>query len=110
MALKKYLQNPSATHCNDPLLMKTLNKYNREPVLLLDDLVPGEFFLWNQNEVFRKGKKLRKRYICFHVPTNRKYFFSPVAEVKRIPSVDGNLPSAHILSQHVQRIGGKLYS
>jgi SprT protein len=83
VALKRYLQNPSATHCNDPWLMKVLNKYNTVPALHLDDLKEGALFLW-KGETFKKGKKLRKRFLCIHLNSRRKYIFSPVAEIERL--------------------------
>lgn len=83
-ALKKYFINPSATHCDDPSLMKVLNKYNKQPVFHLEDLEENGLFLWNGGRVFRKGEKLRKRYKCYELRTRRIYLFSPVAEVKKM--------------------------
>lgn len=83
-ALKKYFINPSATHCDDPSLMKVLNKYNKQPVFHLEDLEENGLFLWNGERVFRKGEKLRKRYKCYELRTKRIYLFSPVAEVKKL--------------------------
>lgn len=83
-ALKKYFINPSATHCDDPVLMKVLNKYNKQPVFHLEDLEQNGLFLWTDGRVFKKGEKLRKRYKCYELRTNRIYLFSPVAEVKKM--------------------------
>ncbi|MEO6167371.1 MAG: SprT-like domain-containing protein [Chitinophagales bacterium] len=83
-ALKKYFINPSATHCDDPLLMKVLDKYNKQPVFHLEDLEENGLFLWNEGRVFRKGEKLRKRFKCYELRTKRIYLFSPVAEVKKL--------------------------
>jgi hypothetical protein len=85
-ALKKYLVDPSSTHCDDPKLMKVLNKYNREPTLHLEDLPRNALFEWSNGRVFKKGEKLRKRYKCYDLKTQRIYLFSAVAEVKKIIS------------------------
>lgn len=83
-ALKKYLINPAATHCDDPGLMKVLNRYNRHPALHLEDLDEHALFVWGGDRVFKKGEKLRKRYKCYELKTNRIYLFSPIAEVKKV--------------------------
>ena len=82
-ALKKYLVNPSATHCDDPHLMKVLNSYNKQASLHLEDLAADSVFEW-ANKQFRKGEKIRKRYRCVELATSRTYIFSPVAEVKHL--------------------------
>ncbi len=86
MALKNYFINPSATHCVDPVLIKVLNKYNRQPVFHLEDLEEDGLFLDGGGRLFRKGTKLRKRYLCVEIRTKKKYLFSPVAEVVRVES------------------------
>jgi len=83
-ALKNYFINPAATHCADPVLVKVLNQYNRQPVFHLEDLEPHGLFIWKDGRVFKKGEKLRKRYKCIELRTNRMYLFSPVAEVKKM--------------------------
>jgi hypothetical protein len=83
-ALKIYLINPASTHCNDPHLIKVLNKYNKKPALHVQDLDSNALFLWNDGKIFKKGEKLRKRYKCYEIKTNRIYLFSSIAEVKRL--------------------------
>jgi hypothetical protein len=80
-ALKKYLVNPLATHCDDPHLMKVLNRYNKQPILHLEDLDDNALFAWHDGRIFRKGEKLRKRFKCYEVKTSRIYLFSAAAEV-----------------------------
>ncbi len=86
MALKRYFINPSATHCADPVLTKVLNKYNKRPVFHLEDLEQDGLFLYGGGRLFRKGAKLRKRYLCVEVKTKKQYLFSPVAEIERVES------------------------
>ncbi|MBA3649384.1 MAG: hypothetical protein H0W62_12670 [Chitinophagales bacterium] len=83
-ALKRYLINPSATHCVDPDLVKVLNTYNKKSVLHLDDLREGMLFSSHGNRTFRKGERLRKRFKCYEIKTNRIYLFSPMAEIKKV--------------------------
>lgn len=83
VALKKYLINPAATHCDDPELIKILNRYNKKPALHLQDLGHNDLFIWTNGKIFRKGEKIRKRYKCYEVSTNHLYLFSPTAEVKK---------------------------
>ncbi len=83
-ALKIYLMNPAATHCDDPQLVKVLNKYNKKPALHIQDLESNALFVWIDEKIFKKGEKLRKRYKCYEVKSNRIYLFSPMAEVKRL--------------------------
>ena len=83
-ALKKYLVNPAATHCDDPQLIKILNKYNKNTALHLEDLEEHALFSWNNGMIFKKGEKVRTRYKCYEVKTNRLYLFSPAAEVEKI--------------------------
>jgi len=35
--------------------------------------------------IFKKGEKLRKRYRCEEVATQKVYLFSPVFEVELVP-------------------------
>lgn len=82
-AVIRYLDNPAASSCTDLNLFRVLQRYDkpRENVHTVEQL-PGEtIFALKDGRVFRKGPKLRKRYRCTEVATNRIYLFSPVAEV-----------------------------
>ncbi len=76
--------NSAAYHCDDPQLVKVLNKYNKKTALHIQDLESNALFAWNDEKIFKKGEKLRKRYKCYEVKSNRIYLFSPMAEVKRL--------------------------
>lgn len=88
MALKRYFINPSATHCADPVLIRVLNKYNAIPVLHLEELEANALFKVGGSRIFRKGRKLRKRYQCVELQSGNIYLFSPVAEVKRVKDIN----------------------
>ena len=77
------LKNPAATSCAEDDLLRVLRRYdkhNGSP--LVEELPPQSLFRTEDGRVFRKGKKLRKRYQCMEVATGRVYLFSPVYEVE----------------------------
>ena len=79
-ALQSYLQNPAAASCSDDGLVRTLKRYDKQPVLTIEEL-PHESIFKFGDKTFKKGQRLRKRYKCVEVGTRRIYLFSPVAEV-----------------------------
>jgi hypothetical protein len=83
-ALKKSLHNLPASSCADEDLMRVLKGYdqNAGDILLVEQLPEGACFLLEDKRVFRKGKKLRKRYQCVEVATGKLYLFSPIYEVR----------------------------
>jgi hypothetical protein len=50
--------------------------------MLVEQIPEGGCFSLEDQRVFRKGKKLRKRYQCVEVATGKLYLFSPIYEVK----------------------------
>ena len=83
-ALKKSLHNLPASSCADENLMRVLKKYDENPsdLLLVEQIPEGSCFSLEDQRVFRKGKKLRKRYQCTELSTGKLYLFSPIYEVK----------------------------
>ncbi len=83
-ALKKNLHDLPASSCADEDLMRVLRRYDEksEDLLLVEQIPEGGYFSLEDNRVFRKGKKLRKRYQCVEVATGKLYLFSPIYEVK----------------------------
>ena len=84
LALTNYLENPAASSCGDLPLTKTLARYNKRPVLHLEDLPEGLEFIAHDGRKYLKGKRLRKRYTCVNVQSKQVYLFSPIAEVKKV--------------------------
>jgi SprT protein len=80
--LLSYFKNPAATSCTDEKLNKALRKYDRNPALLLEELELNAVFKTDDGKTFRKGKRLRKRFVCEEIKTKRIYLFSPMAEIK----------------------------
>ena len=87
-ALEHSLHNLPASSCADEALTRILQKYdkNKSGFVLVEQLQEGFLFDIGEGKVFKKGKRLRKRFQCTEVKTGRLYLFSPVYEVK--PVVD----------------------
>jgi SprT protein len=84
-ALMTSLHDLPASSCADDNLMRVLKRYdNTSPdVVMVEQIPEGNLFALDDGRIFKRGKKLRKRYECVEVKTRRLYLFSPVYEVKR---------------------------
>jgi len=83
--LLQSLKNPAATSCAEDDLLRVLRRYDKNKgLLMVEDLPQQALFRTADGRIFRKGKKLRKRYQCMEVSTGRLYLFSPVYEVEII--------------------------
>jgi hypothetical protein len=82
-AFKQHLVAPAYSHCEDPQLMKALRKYDRVAETSLDEIPEGSVFKFGNN-IYRKGKKLRKRFMCYEINSKRVLLFNPMAPVKKI--------------------------
>lgn len=85
LKLKQSIHDLPASSCADDDLMRILRRYdqNQDNLVLVEQIPEGNCFTLEDGRIFRKGKKLRKRYQCFDVETKQEYLFSPVYEVKR---------------------------
>lgn len=84
VAISSYMNNPTASSCTDLNLYRTLKKYDRENdagSMVIEDLSQGTLFTLKNGREFKKMEKIRKRYKCLEIATNRVYLFHPVAEV-----------------------------
>ncbi|MEO6812929.1 MAG: SprT-like domain-containing protein [Ginsengibacter sp.] len=84
--LLQTLNNPAATSCAETSLLRILRKYDshRPGIFLLEELPEQSLFKVKNGRIFSKGNKMRKRYLCKDLSTNRLYLFSPVAEVELV--------------------------
>lgn len=82
-AFRQHLISPSYSHCEDPALMRALRKYDSKAGGLLEELPEGSLFRF-RNRSYRKGKQLRKRFMCCEVATNRLLLFQPTTPVEVI--------------------------
>lgn len=82
-ALKQSMHDLPASSCADEGLMRVLKKFDRDNGLVLVEQLPeGHLFDIGEGRIFKKGKKLRKRFQCVEVKTGKLYLFSPIYEVK----------------------------
>jgi len=81
--LNDSLHDLPASSCSDEKLMRVLKKYDENNgLVLVEQITEGKLFDAGKGKLFRKGKKLRKRYQCIEVATGKLYLFSPIYEVK----------------------------
>jgi hypothetical protein len=85
-AHKASLHDLPASSCADEGLMRILRRYDprQEGRALVEELPGGALFALDDGRVFRKGKRLRKRFQCEEVSTGKPYLFSPIYEVKAV--------------------------
>lgn len=83
-AFKKTMHDLPASSCADDGLTRVLKNYDKKSngLVLVEQILEGGLFQTHDKRVFRKGKKLRKRFECIEVATKRVYLFSPIYEVK----------------------------
>jgi SprT protein len=79
--LNQHMENPKASSCTDISLMKVLSKYDNVQNIFIEDIELGKAFVFREKRVFIKIEKLRKRYKCKEIKTNKMYLFSPLAKV-----------------------------
>ena len=81
---KQSLHDLPASSCSDEKLMRVLKKYdlNGNGLVMVEQIAEGKIFDAGKGKLFKKGKKLRKRYQCIELETGKLYLFSPIYEVK----------------------------
>lgn len=84
--LLRSMKNPAASSCAEEGLIRILRQYNRQDngFHLVEEIPDNAFFQLEDGRIFKKGKKLRKRFQCQEVSTGRMYLFNPVYEVEKI--------------------------
>ena len=85
-ALRSSLHDMPASSCADEGLMRVLRGYDKiqDGMVMVEELAEDALFSIDNGSVFKRGKRLRKRFQCVEVKTGRLYLFSPVYEVKKI--------------------------
>jgi len=80
--LKGHMQDPCATSCTDVNLFKELSNFDSDrPGVYIEDLPDGMVFHTDDDQLYRKEKKIRKRILCTRLKNNKKYLFSPIYKV-----------------------------
>jgi SprT protein len=85
-AFNRSIHDLPASGCSDENLMRTLRKYDEKKtgLVLVEQVPEGTTFDIGSGRLFKKGKKLRKRYACTELKTGKIYLFSPIYEVRQI--------------------------
>ena len=80
------IKNPAAGCAAEDGLMRVLRKYDAKGTahLLLEELPSSAQFRIEDGRVFIKGEKLRKRFKCRELQTEKDYLFSPIYEVELV--------------------------
>lgn len=88
--LTNSLLKGSASSCTDINLYRVLKAYDQksEEVIHLEDLDTGAIFQLNNNMIFKKGPRLRKRFKCLNLSNGREYMVHPLVEVIPAESVN----------------------
>jgi SprT protein len=86
-AIINYANNPAASSCSDPGLIKALRKYGKDSdsSFLLEELPENSIFTLSNGKKFKKGQKLRKRFECIELSSKKLYLVDALAEV--VPEV-----------------------
>ena len=79
--LSQYIIKPKASSFSDLDLVDVLRKYNQRESFVISDIKQGDTFLLPNGKIFKKGKKLRKRFVCTQFNTGKRYSFHPFTEV-----------------------------
>lgn len=90
-AIIQYMDNPAASSCTDLQLYRTLKTYDRASsplVTTVESVTEGSIFMIKSGRVFQKKEKVRKRYKCIELATNKMYLFHPIAEIALINNTD----------------------
>jgi len=79
--LMLFLKNPTSSSVNTRLVKKLRDYDIYRDVLTLEDLPDKSLFRIYNGIVFQKIEKMRKRYKCLRIDTQRFYMVSPVVQV-----------------------------
>ncbi len=80
--IANHFKNPRASSDTDARLSIALKQYDVPTnKYYIFELEMGSLFSLGDGRVFKKGKKLRKRYLCKEIASGREYIFQPNAQV-----------------------------
>lgn len=84
--LLQSLKSPAASSCAEDGLLRILKKYDthKSGFFFVEELPLNSLFKVKGGKTFKKGNKVRKRFVCQEVATGKLFLFSPVAEVELV--------------------------
>jgi len=82
-AVTAYMDNPAASSCTDLHLYRALKNYDvkNSATLHVEDLEHQSVFCLKNGRSFQRLEKIRKRYRCIALDSQKIYLFHPLAEV-----------------------------
>jgi len=85
VVLHDYFENPRASSCADPDLMRSLSQFDkgRDNYQFLEELPEGCVFMTRQRRYFIKGEKRRTRFLCTEKSNGKQYLFHPLTPVQQ---------------------------
>ena len=87
-AIMRYMENPAASSCTDLNLHRILRRYDETSdadSTTIEAIQEGSIFSIKGGRIFQKKERLRKRYKCIELATDKVYLFHPIAEVFLLP-------------------------
>ena len=81
-ALQFYLNKSYASSGSDLNLGRTLQKYDQNPGITLEELDEGSIFQLPNGRIFKKGLLVRKRYRCICLDNKRTYLVNSLVKVE----------------------------
>ena len=85
-ALTNYLNKSYASSGSDLNLSRTLQKYDVDSGLTLEQIPEGSIFSLLNGKTFKKGSLIRKRYRCVRMDNKKVYLVNPLVRVELIES------------------------
>lgn len=88
LAINRHLDNPAASSCSCSILSAALRNYDDDPGTLLQEIAPGQVFLF-QKIAYKLLHKRRTRFLCMRVSDEKKYLISGQAKVDEVEYQEG---------------------
>ncbi len=84
--INEHMKNPKSSFSYDSHLEMELNKYDNDNdnYTYLEEIDIGDIFRYNNDKLYKKIAKRRKRYLCIENDSGRKYLFLSHAKVELI--------------------------
>lgn len=84
--LLRTLKNPAASSCAEVPLLRILKRYDshKPGIFFLEELPLESLFKVKNGNTYRKGKRVRTRYLCKDISNGKLFLFSPVSEVELV--------------------------
>ena len=84
--INAHMKNPKSSFSYDSLLEMELNKYDNDNgnYTYIEEIDIGDIFRYNNDKIYKKIEKRRKRYLCIENNSGRKYLFLPHVKVELI--------------------------